>query len=327
MKTITNIINLAFALIAVASLGLTASVRAVTPPPDGGYPNGNTAEGQDALFSLGIGTSNTAVGFLSLNANTRGNFNTGIGAAALLNNKDASENTAVGAGALQITDNFLNGGARNTGVGAFALVSNREGRFNTAIGNRTLFNSVSGSSNIGVGANAGVNVTTANNVICIGADGSNTNNSCFIGQIFGANSPGGTAVFINANGKLGIATSSRRFKEEIKPMDRASEVLFALKPVTFQYKKELDPRGIHQFGLVAEDVETIDPDLVVRDKEGKINTVRYEAINAMLLNEFLKEHQKVEQMQKQIEALAAVVQKVSAQLELSKSAPQVVNNP
>jgi hypothetical protein len=258
----------------VASIGLWQTANAVTPPPDGGYPGGNTAEGQDALLNLGSGAYNTAVGYLSLNATTRGTFNTSIGAGALLYNKNASENTAVGASALQVNDNFQNGGNKNTAIGAFTLFQNNDGTSNTAIGNRTLFNNSSGSSNIAMGANAGINVTTADNVICIGADGGNTSNSCFIGQIFGAPSSGGTTVFINSNGKLGTSTSSRRFKEEIRPMQGASEVLFALKPVTFRYKKELDSQGIPQFGLVAEDVEAIDPDLVVRDKNGKVNTFR-----------------------------------------------------
>jgi len=151
-------------------------------------------------------------------------------------------------------------------------------------------------------------------------------------------------VFINSDGKLGTTTSSRRFKEEIKPMERASEALFALKPVTFRYKKGIDPQGIPQFGLVAEDVEAVNPDLVVRDKEGEVNTVRYEAVNAMLLNEFLKEHRKVEELkkdfqttvaqhQKEIQALtallkeqAAQIQKVSARLEVNKPTPEVVLN-
>jgi hypothetical protein len=175
-------------------------------------------------------------------------------------------------------------------------------------------------------------------------------------------SSGGSAVFINSDGKLGTATSSQRFKEEIKPMERASEALFALKPVTFRYKKAIDPQGIPQFGLVAEEVEAVNPDLVVRDKDGKVNIVRYEAVNAMLLNEFLKEHRKVEEQQvritelnsrvakqealaaqqqksfqsqlaeqdKQIEALTSGLEKVSVHLEVTKSAPQVVrvsNNP
>jgi len=121
-------------------------------------------------------------------------------------------------------------------------------------------------------------------------------------------------------------TSSRRFKEEIQPMDGASEVLFALKPVTFRYKKDIDPQGIPQLGLVAEDVEKVKSDLVVRDKEGKPYSVRYDQVNAMLLNEFLKEHQKVQELEKQVEKLTAGLQKVSDQLELNKPAPQIVNN-
>jgi uncharacterized coiled-coil protein SlyX len=212
-----------------------------------------------------------------------------------------------------------------------------------------------------VGHNAGNSVVSAADVICIGAFGQNVSNSCYIGQIFGVTSSGGTAVFINSDGKLGTTTSSRRFKEEIRPMEQASEAVLALKPVTFRYKKGIDPQGIPQFGLVAEDVEAVNRDLVVRDKEGKVNTVRYEAVNAMLLNEFLKEHRKVEgqaremqeqkstvsqlkstvaeqqviiaQQQKGIEALtaqlkeqAAQIQKVSAQLEVTKAAPQTVSN-
>jgi hypothetical protein len=118
--------------------------------------------------------------------------------------------------------------------------------------------------------------------------------------------------------------SSRRYKDEINPMDKASEAILALKPVTFRYKKKIDPDRSPQFGLVAEDVEKVNPDLVIRDADGKVHTVRYDAVNAMLLNEFLKEHRKVEQLQKQIEALAAGLQKVSAQLELTKSTPQTV---
>jgi hypothetical protein len=317
-------------VLAVCCVAVLPRAHAVTPAPDGDYPGGNTAEGQDALFNLGIGTYNTAVGYLSLNSTTRGNFNTAIGAGALLNSKDAGENTAIGASALQSTDNFLNGGHHNTGVGAFVLFKNPEGTFNTAI-DRTLFNSTSGSGNIAVGANAGSGVTTANNVICIGADGNNLDNSCYIGRIFGATSVGGSAVFINSNGKLGTATSSRRFKEEIKPMDSVSEAILALNPVTFHYKS--DKSNTPQFGLVAEEVEKVNPDLVVRDKEGKPYSVRYDQVNAMLLNEFLKEHRKNEQqeatiarLQKQIEALTAGLEKVSARLEVSRAARRTVLN-
>jgi hypothetical protein len=199
-----------------------------------------------------------------------------------------------------------------------------------------------GTGNTALGFGAGANITTASNVICLGAGvlGANENNSCFVGNVFNQTSPGGTAVFVDSNGKLGTITSSRRFKEEIEPMAQASEGLFALKPVTFRYKKGIDPQRIPQFGLVAEDVEAINPDLVVRDEEGKVNTVRYDAVNAMLLNEFLKEHRKVEELssivaeqRKEVNALAAAVkeqaaqvQKVSAQVELSKAEPQMVVN-
>jgi len=139
---------------------------------------------------------------------------------------------------------------------------------------------------------------------------------------------------VSTAGKLGVVASSVRFKEAIKPMDKASESILALNPVTFRYKQELDADRIPQFGLLAEDVEKVNPDLVVRDADGKLSSVRYEAVNAMLLNEFLKEHRKVEKLEATVEGLAATVkeqvaqiQKVSAQLETSKPAPQMVNNP
>jgi hypothetical protein len=165
----------------------------------------------------------------------------------------------------------------------------------------------------------------------------NVQGATFIAGIYGVTVSGLTVV-MDSSDHLGTVGSSRRFKDEIKPMDRVSEALFALEPVTFRYKKEIDPMRTSQFGLVAEDVEKVNPDLIVRDKEGKPYTVRYDQVNAMLLNEFLKEHRKVEQLtndfqsklaqqQKQIEALTAGLQKVSAQLEAIKPAPQVVNNP
>jgi hypothetical protein len=167
--------------------------------------------------------------------------------------------------------------------------------------------------------------------------GNETHTNTFIAGINGVTVAGGVGVVIDTTGHLGTATSSARFKHEIKPMDNASEAILALKPVTFRYKHELDPAGIPQFGLVAEQVEKVSPDLVARDEQGKPYTVRYEAVNAMLLNEFLKEHRKVEQQrkdfeaafaqqQRQIDALAASLQKVCAQLELSKSAPQTALN-
>ena len=295
-------------------------MRAVVPAPDGGYPGFNTAEGTDALFSLTSGVGNNAIGFQALLHNTTGIHNTADGFAAL------SRTTT---------------GQHNTATGDEALGSNTTGSFNTAAGAHSLQNNT-GTGNTALGFAAGANVTTATNVICLGAGvlGANENNSCFVGNVFNQTSPGGTAVFVDSSGKLGTITSSRRFKEEIEPMAQASEGLFALKPVTFRYKKGIDPQRIPQFGLVAEDVEAVNPNLVVRDEEGKVNTVRYDAVNAMLLNEFLKEHRKVEelssivaQQRKEINVLAtavkeeaAQVQKVSAQVELSKTEPQMVVN-
>jgi len=425
--------------------GLAPLAQAVSPPPDGGYPGGNTAEGIDALLNLSSGVWNSGFGFQALNHDTAGKdntatgvralfsdtggsynsatgvyalygningwYNSAVGAYALANNISGNYNTANGYGALYRNtaddntatgfaalyrnttgfNNTANGGFalfdnlagsgntadgasalgsnttgnQNTAIGLGALVNNTIGNNNTAIGYQALVDNTSGSANTALGFAAGNGVSTANNVIAIGAPGANVNNSCYIGNIFGATSSGGTAVFINSDGRLGTTTSSRRFKEEIKPMEQASEALFALKPVTFRYKKEIDPQGIPQFGLVAEDVEAVNPHLVVRDKEGKVNTVRYDAVNAMLLNEFLKEHCKVGelksaqekqqariaqqrkdfeatiarlqarvvQQQKGMEALVAClreqeskIQKVSDQLELGKAVTNVVLN-
>jgi hypothetical protein len=148
----------------------------------------------------------------------------------------------------------------------------------------------------------------------------------YISGISGQTAASGAAVFVAPNGKLGTMTSSKRFKEEIKPMDKASEAILALKPVMFRYKKEIDPAGTQQFGLVAEDVERINTDLVVRDENGKVNSVRYEQVNAMLLNEFLKARRQIDVQQKQIDALTAGLQRVSAQVELNRVAPQTVKN-
>jgi hypothetical protein len=305
------------------------SAKAVNPPPDGGYPEGNTAEGQAALFSLTTGAANTAVGWLSLNTVDTGKFNTAIGAATLIGNT-ANQNTATGAGAL-----FNNGtGGNNTANGTFALFYNLEGSDNTAVGIAALSNNTTGSNNVALGQSAGASATTGSNNVYIGAEMQGVageSDACYIKSIFGQTSATGIPVLINSTNKLGTATSSKRFKEDIKAMDKSSEALFALKPVSFHYKKEIDPASTSQFGLVAEDVEKVNADLVVRDKDGKPYTVRYDAVNAMLLNEFLKEHKTMQEQgatiarqQKQIERLTAGLQKVSAQLEASKPAKQVV---
>jgi uncharacterized coiled-coil protein SlyX len=244
-------------------------------------------------------------------------------------------------------------GNRNTAIGTNALLSNATGLRNTANGAGALNHNTSGSSNIALGDSAGVNLTTGSNNIDIGASGVTgdantirigkvgTQNATFIAGIRAMTVPSGVGVIVGSNGQLGTVTSSARFKEAIKPMDKASEAILSLQPVTFRYKPELDPDAILQFGLIAEEVEKVDPALVVRDENGKVSTVRYEAVNAMLLNEFLKEHRNVAeqqstiaqlkttvaQQQKQIEALTATVQKVSDQVALSKPAPQLVTNP
>jgi hypothetical protein len=382
-------------------LGLAPVVRAVDPPPDGGYPGNNTAEGTDALFSvtpgqfsgtnntaLGfdalfhttIGVGNTAVGSGALFFNTIGDNNTGVGVEALENNTSSSDaNTAIGYRALKNNTNCcntaignrallknttgssniaigfdalvnntigydntatgssalgINGiGIENTANGAAALSDNTTGNDNTAIGNRALEFNTTGNNNIAIGASAGKNLTTGDNNIDIGgpamAGESNTirigspqgvQTATFVEGISGT-AVTGTPVVVSGNGQLGVAASSERFKQNIQPMARSSEALLGLQPVTFHYKKQLDPKGIPQFGLVAEDVEKVNPDLIVRDKEGKPYSVRYEAVNAMLLNEFLKEHQTVQQLKKQIAELTAGLQKVSAQLATGRVRP------
>jgi hypothetical protein len=302
----------------------------------------NTATGVAALFNHSTGNGNTAIGSLALFSDTSGQLNTAIGAGALFSNVGGpfpgSFNTATGASALA-----SNTGGDNTATGTNALGGNTTGNDNTAVGLNALVVNTTGDHNVALGSMAGSQQTTGSQNIYIGANiggVAGESDACYIASIFGQTSASGTPVLINSNNKLGTMTSSKRFKEEIKPMDKASKALFALRPVTFRYKKEIDPAGTAQLGLVAEDVEKVNPDLVVRDKEGKAYSVRYDQVNAMLLNEFLKEHKvfveqqrKLEQQgatiahqQKQIEALTAGLQKVSAQLELNNPVPRTVLN-
>ena len=314
-------------------------MEAVVPPPDGGYPSFNTAEGQKSLFSLTSGVANTALGWYSLFSNTDGSFNTGVGAgtlvlnvgdqftgdgtentavgtAALLFNSTGAKNTAVGSTALENNDTGLN----NTAVGAAALLHNDTGQGNTAIGFDALLNNTTGNFNIALGVFAGFQQITGNGNVYIGVNGGipGESNACYIKSIFGQTSVNGAPVLINSDNRLGTLPSSKRFKQDIKAMDKASEALFALKPVSFRYKKEMDPAGTSQLGLVAEDVEKVNPDLVVRDKEGKPYTVRYDQVNAMLLNEFLKEHRRNEEQQKQINVLTAQLKEKAAQIQKSR---------
>jgi len=318
---------------------------AVTPAPDGGYPGNNTAEGTSALFSLTSGISNTAAGFQALYLNTAGNYNTADGAKAMQDNKGAQNtgtgynaliiningsyntangyqavygngsdnNTAVGRGAL-----FVKVGAtENTAVGNSALVTNGRGTQNTAVGFKALTDSFGrGRNNIGLGYEAGVDLSGVLNHIEIGNVGGPVDNyttrigdlqtATFIAGISGTAVVGNTVV-VNANGQLGTATSSARFKKDIKPMDKASEATLAFNPVSFQYKS--DPKGTRQFGLIAEEVANVNPDLVVRNPNGEIYSVRYGAVNAMLLNEFLKEQKAfLEEQRKVQEQQAAIAQ-------------------
>jgi hypothetical protein len=390
----TNYIYSSFKRSAVVCLSLLIGcfqllpkAQAVFPLPDGGYPGGNTAEGDLALLSLTTGTFNTGVGFLTLLSNTSGAYNTALGAGTLFRNT-ADNNTAIGTGAL--VNNTV--GAGNTATGAFALFSNtgvtnvangyqalfhniagngntgigtgalfnngtgndntatglgalgsnvtgqantangvnalgsNTGSGNTAIGHSALGSSTTGHGNTALGDGAGNNVTTASNAICIGSLGADVTNSCFIGNIRGitTNSNNAVPVLIDSAGQLGTASSSRRFKTDIKPIEKASESILALQPVSFRYKVHKDTTP--NFGLIAEEVAKVNPDLVIYDADGKPFTVRYDAVNAMLLNEFLKEHRRVEQLEEQVAALTAGLQKVSAQIELSRPATDVVVN-
>jgi hypothetical protein len=356
-KQITPLCLVGFALGCFAEL---PKAQAVSPPltPDAALRGGNTADGQNALASITTGMFNSAFGIFSLLSNTTANFNTGVGAGTLLLN-DAEKNTAVGAGAL-----FTNTGANNAAVGAFAMFSNENGASNSAVGSEALilnttgdrntaigfqalsrntigaFNTATGvealsfnttgNFNIALGVGAGSNVTTANNVICINSGGSNLSDTTWINNIFGVTTQTGTTVpvIVSDQGQLGTVASAERFKKNIAAMDGTSENILSLRPVTFHYKS--DAKQTPQFGLIAEEVAKVNPALVLHDKDGKPYTVRYDAVNVMLLNEFLKEHRKnaeqeatIARQQQQIEALTAGLEKVNARLEAGKPASQV----
>src|ERR1051325_730171 len=398
MKFLRTVYSTA-ALFALAYFGFLSQMQAVSPAPDGGYAGGNTAEGQNTLFSLTTGTFNTAIGFFSLRNNTTNGLNTAVGAGTLLTNT-ADENTAVGAGALlgntTGTDNTASGvfaladntagfdntavggdalqnnstgkrytatgvgaleantfgdentavgvaalvgntgGGENVALGVNALLSNTTGSTNTAVGRGALFNNTSGNNNAALGAGAGLEITTGVENIDIGNAGvagdSNTirigdNNfqtATYVGGIAGQTvGAGGTTCYVDNDGKLGVFLSARRYKESIQPMDKASAALYSLKPITFRYKPEFDKSGTPQFGLIAEEVAAVNPDLIVRNAKGEVSTVRYEAINVMLLNEFLKEHQKVEKLEATVAELAAQLREINAQLQTNNWSARV----
>ena len=369
----------------LAWVGLLPNTGAVSPAPDGGYPGGNTAEGQNALLSLSTGAYNTAVGLFSLLSNQEGQFNTGIGAGALLANT-AHQNTAIGAGALLSNttgvkntsdgtfalfsnttgnSNTASGVAAlfnnstgfnntavgynallsnttagdNTAIGITVLFSNTTGEFNTAIGSQALRDNVTGDSNTAIGDSAGFNITGSGNV-CIGAGVNGFAGEDNITRIRNVYESVATerAVYVTSDNRIGTLSSSGRYKEQIKPMEKASEAIHELRPVSFRYKKEIDPTRSLSFGLIAEEVARVSLDLVTPDREGKPETVRYEAVNAMLLNEFLKDHRKVQEQANTIAELknevanlivtvkdqATQIQKVTSQLEVIT--PKMVEN-
>ena len=352
--------------LALFALAPAPRAFAVSPPPDGGYPGNNTAEGTSALFSLTSGVSNTALGSQALYHNTTGNFNTATGFRALYSNTSGVQNTATGGNALSsntignyntadgVNALFANtigskntasglralfgnsSGSENTAVGVSALAANDTGSQNTAVGFKTLLNNMGGNHNIALGHEAGSLVggmfNPRDNNIEIGNAGDFFDNNTirvgdvqtrtFIAGISGAPVVGDTVV-VDANGQLGTATSSARFKKEIKPMDKTSEAILALKPVSFEYKS--DPKGTRQFGLIAEDVAKVNPDLVTRDRNGEIYSVRYEAVNVMLLNEFLKQHKAfLEEQRKVREQEAAITQLESTVAQQQKDFPATV---
>jgi hypothetical protein len=386
--------NIILTLCALACLGLIPMAQAVIPPPDGGYPGFNTAEGQKAFFSLTTGVANTAVGWYSLFSNTDGSFNTAIGAGTLLFNagdqsaNQGVQNTALGAAALLFntigtqntaagavsllhnTDGFANTaigfqalssnteGNNNTANGVLALYNNTTGGANTASGGLALSANTAGSVNTALGYFAGANITGHGNV-CIGAgvegeggidDSTYIRNVNTLTQNFSAGINDYVTVRLS-DGRLGhtAVVSSQRYKQDVKPLAAMSRALYALKPVSFRLKKEFDPTQALGFGLIAEEVEKVDPALVYRNDKGQVESVRYEMVNAMLLNEFLKEHSTIEQLRSdaarqeatitdlkkdigvlrtQLKEQAAQIQRVEAHIETGQPATRVaVKNP
>ena len=308
----------------------------------------NTAVGNGALLNNDIASDNTAVGAFALfnndsSGNGSANFNNAFGRNALANNVDGDENDAFGDDAME--ENTT--GSQNTAMGDDSLDGCTTGSGNVAVGKEAGNSIVDGNDNVVLGHNAGIGIAHGSRNIAIGVEEAGPftdfDDTCFIGSIFGeiVSDPGSqTAVFVDQFNVVGIFNSSRRYKHDVQPMDKASETLYRLKPVTFKFNS--DWKGTTQYGLIAEEVAEVDPKLVVHDKNGEITSVHYEQINSMLLNEFLKEHKKVEELQKtvvqqqkgmevltaRLKEQAAQIQKVCAQLEMSQPATKVaVNEP
>jgi hypothetical protein len=295
----------------------------------------NTATGKVALGSEISGGGNTATGTEALYADLGGNDNTATGHRTMFNS-NGSYCTADGAYAL-----YNNQAGSNTAIGYVASYNNTGGSGNTALGGGALQFNTTGNNNIGIGSGGGIYIDGSNNIaignygvsgdnnaIRIGTTGTHT--ATFVAGISGTPVVG-DAVVVDSNGQLGTIASSARFKKDVQPMDKNSEALLALKPVRFHYKS--DTKATPQFGLIAEEVAKVNPDLVVRDRKGEIYSVRYDAVNAMLLNEFLKAHRQIEEQDKRIDELtaqlkqqAALIQKVSDKVQMNRPAPQMAVN-
>jgi hypothetical protein len=337
----------------IGALAVVIGCLAMSPPAravcrdgctgvNGTFLGENTRTGHDETaigantLQLGVyRVHNTANGANALSSNTSGNRNVAVGFNALFSNEGGIDNTADGSNALY--GNTI--GNNNVAGGYKALFTNQSGSFNAAIGFRALYQNT-GSNNVALGFNAGSSLTTGDGNVCIGYNVlgvAGESNTTRISNIY-SSAASARLVYIKSDGKVGTLVSSGRFKEEIKSMENASEAILALKPVSFRYKREIEPNGAIMFGLIAEEVEKIDPDLVTRNDKGQAETVRYEAVNAMLLNEFLKQHRKVEDHERRLEeqertiarhqseirALASQIQKASAEVRLIKFAPQTV---
>lgn len=306
----------------------TASGVAAMRSSTGG--SGNTATGYTALTTNTTGGANTATGAGALFDNTTGNNNTAGGAAALGDNTTGFSNTATGVNALRRnTTGFENAatgfqalfnnttGSFNTASGKNVLFDNTTGSQNTAVGLQALFRNTAGNANIALGFEAGQNLGVGDNNIYIGHDGvAVESNTIRLGAatharafIAGARDvttgvADAVTVLIDSNGQLGTMSSSRRFKEDLRDMNEASSGLMRLRPVTFRYKQAYtDGSKPLQYGLIAEEVAAVYPDLVVDDEEGNTQTVQYHKVNLMLLNEVQKQHRKLEKHVEQIEAL------------------------
>jgi len=256
---------------------------------DDGY--ANMANGVSALLSNAHGAANSAFGAFALYFNSDGDNNCAFGYGALQSNHAGFDNTAVGVGALDANVD----GSFNTAAGAGALAKNTGGVQNNAGGGLAL-GSCNGSENTAIGHSAGGNLTTGDGNVYVGAGiqgVADEANHTYIRNINTTPVSGGgtdTVTIDLTTGLVGHASSSQRYKEDIQPIDDASQALFRLKPVSFRYKKEIDQSHSLDYGLIAEEVAKVDSNLAIRDKNGQIESVRYSAINAMLLNEFLKEH-------------------------------------